>query len=154
AAFILQHKFDWLWALLLGAAIVSIQFFYWKYATGNWLIYTYGEQGFLWLNPLFEQYTFNYETGWFTYTPLMILAILGLVPFVRNGQNRLAIITMILINYYIVCSWGAWDMGGRGMVQGYALLVFPLAAFIQFLGQKRVLKWIALPIILLLTYFN
>lgn len=148
------HIRDLLPAAVSGIAIVSLQFFYWKYASGKWFVYSYGDQGFSWLSPLFRQYTLNFQCGWLIYTPIMFFALAGIIPFIRSGKNRVAILTLIVLNYYIVCSWNAWDYGGRAMIQSYPILLFPLASCIQGLLSRKLWFWIAAPVILLFTYFN
>lgn len=153
-AFVRAQRKAFAGALLLCSLVLLPQFLYWKYASGNWFVYTYQDQGFSWLSPHFGQYTFNYQCGWLVFTPVMFAAIAGLFPFVRSGKNKVAILALIILNYYIVASWDGWIYGGRAMVQGYALLVFPLASFIQFLCSKRVLAWVLSPVLLLLCYVN
>ncbi len=152
--FIRLHNKAFLSAVLLAALVIFPQFLYWKYATGSWFVYTYQDQGFSWLSPRFGQYTFNYQCGWLVYTPIMFAALAGIVPFVRSGRNKVAILFLIVINYYIVASWDGWDYGGRAMVQGYALLLFPLASLIKLMYSKPLLTWLLSPVLLLFSYVN
>lgn len=153
-ALFFRYKTHFALAALYGIAVISLQFFYWKYASGHWLIYTYGQQGFSWLYPHFIVYAFNYQSGWINYTPLMLIVIFGIIPFLFLGKNKVAILSMIIVNYYIVAAWNAWDYGGRAMVQSYPVLMFPLASFIQYLFNKKWLLWLSAPVLLLFTYFN
>ncbi len=144
-------------AVLICGLILSIQFIYWKYTTGDWFVYTYQDQGFSWLHPHVKLYAFNYQSGWLTYTPMMLVAIIGILAFIRWGKNKVAIMTMILVNYYIVSAWDIWDYGGyggRAMIQNYPLLLFPLASFVRFIQGKKVRMFVAAPVLLLFTYFN
>lgn len=152
--FIISFRSHFMLAALAGALILFIQLGYWKYATGGWIFYTYGEQGFVWLSPLFRQYTFNFECGWLIYTPVMLLVIPGIFIFGRKGENKAAIILLILINYYIACSWHSWNIGGRAMIQSYPLLAFPLASLVQFLQSRRIWFILSLPVLIILCYFN
>jgi hypothetical protein len=154
---ILLFKSQWkslLASAFICSAILSLQFFYWKYATGQWFVYTYQDQGFSWLSPHFKQYALNYQCGWLWYTPIMFLALAGIIVFVRSGKNRVAIISMIIINYYIVAGWNAWDYGGRAMIQNYPLLLFPLGSLLNFLSKKRMWAVLATPVFLICVYFN
>jgi hypothetical protein len=127
-----KHFRQLLLAGLVALCVLSIQLIYWKYATGHWLFYSYDQNQHLYFrSPNFFDYTFSYRSGWLTYTPIMIFAFIGIIPFLMRGKNRIAIITFFLLNYYIVCSWNIWWYGGRAMVQSYPVLIFPVAALVQ-----------------------
>lgn len=141
-------------AFALAIAIISLQLFYWKYASGKWLLYTYRDQGFSWFSPYFKQYALNWQTGWLIYTPMMWLVLPGIILFWRNGRNKVALLILIVLNYYIVAAWNAWEYGGRAMIQGYPLLLFPIATFIQYLHRKKSGLLLLAPLLLFFLYFN
>lgn len=145
---------DFAMAAVIGMLTLSLQLIYWKYATGNWFVYTYRDQGFSWLHPHLKVYALNIQTGWLIYTPMMLLAILGILPFIKSGRNKIALLSIMLVNYYIVSAWNAWEYGGRAMVQNYPVLMFPLAALVQYIWSRKRLFIIALPLMALFTYFN
>ncbi len=134
-------KFGQHWPKILTAAIVvaligSIQLIYWKTYTGHWLYYSYQDQGFDFLNPHIWDGLFSFKKGWLIYTPLMIFGILGFRYLYRSATGLfLPFFLFFLINIYIVFSWAIWWYGGsvgcRAVIQSYAILCFPLAAFIQ-----------------------
>lgn len=69
--------------LLAGIAIAAVGFLqlaYWKYVSGHWFVYSYGDQGFSFLHPHFVDVFFSYRKGWLVYTPLMALALVGFLP--------------------------------------------------------------------------
>lgn len=158
----IQQKFTFLRAntkkLALAAicisAVFSIQLIYWKYVSGHWLVYSYQDQGFSWRHPHIKQYPFNYSPGWLTYTPMLIFAFIGIIPFLQKGKNKIAVLTFFLLNYYIVCSWNLWQIGGRAMIQSYPILLFPFAALIEAMLDIKVLKWVLSPLLVLFVYFN
>jgi hypothetical protein len=145
---------DVFFAFIAGGLILSVQFIYWKYASGRWFVYSYRDQGFSWLHPHLKVYAFNFQCGWLLYTPMMFLPLIGLIPFSIRGKNKVAIISFILLNYYIVASWDLWDYGGRAMVQSYPILLFPLATFAEWLLKRKTVLLLVAPVILLFTYFN
>ena len=121
--------------LIIGA-IGSIQLIYWKLYTGHWLYYSYQEQGFDWLRPHVWDGLFSFRKGWLIYTPIMIFAIAGFRWLYRNKSGLfLPFVLFFVINTYIVYSWAIWwyggSLGSRAVIQSYAVLAFPLAAFIQ-----------------------
>ncbi len=141
-------------AAAIGLLIISLQFIYWKYATGEWFVYTYQKQGFTWLKPHIKLFALNYQSGWLVYTPMMFLVLPALFTFICFGKNKVAILTLIAINYYIVSAWDLWEYGGRAMVQNYPLLLLVIASFIQYLLAKKWRLIIAMPFLLVFAYFN
>ncbi len=123
-------------AVISGGIVISLQLIYWKYATGQWVYYSYGKKGFDFLSPHFFNGMFSCHKGWFMYTPMMLLAILGFYPLFRLKRSVFwAIFPFFLLNIYIVFSWQIWWYGGslgqRALVQSYALLAFPLTSLVQ-----------------------
>ncbi len=144
-------------AVFAFIAIVFIQLVYWRYVTGNWLVYSYQEQGFSWLHPHLKNYLFSYKSGWLRYCPMMALPFIGLLLMLRSGANRFAIILYTAISLYITSAWDLWDYGGtagRAMVQHYVVLAFPLAVLIAFIQQKKWLMFIFYPTVHLFCYLN
>ncbi len=151
---IFHHYKKMILAVIAACLVVSIQLFYWKYVSGHWLVYSYGGQTFSWLHPHAYLYSFNYRCGWLTYCPMMLLAIVGFLPFVRFGKHRTAIIVFSFISYYIVSAWDIWWYGGRAMVQSYAVMCIPLAATIDYILNKKILKIAFALAASLFTYLN
>lgn len=139
---------------VVALLVVSIQFVYWKRVSGHWLVYSYGSQGFSFHDPHFFNYTLSYRSGWLTYCPMMIFAFLGLLPFLRRGRNRVAVISFFLVSYYIVCSWDIWWYGGRAMIQSYPVLAFPIASLVAFTLQRKITAVLLLPAALVFFYMN
>jgi hypothetical protein len=144
-------------SLLIAAAcaaiVIAIQPIYWKYASGHWIVYSYQDQHLYFRSPNFMNYTFSYQSGWLVYSPIMIFAFIGIIPFLRNGKNKVSILSFFLLNYYIVCAWNIWWYGGRAMVQSYPVLLFPLASLIEAFLKRRLI-WLMSPILLVCIYYN
>ncbi len=142
---------------IIGGGIILIQLLYWKTVAGHWLVYSYQDQGFSWLHPHVLDYALSYRSGWITYTPLMLLAVFGFIPFVRHGSNRVMIVMVSVIAFYIVSAWDIWwyaGMGGRAMIQYYPLLMFPMASLFEWIGQRRIRGIVLWPFFLLFVYIN
>ncbi len=148
------------WKPFLTAAIPliligSVQLIYWKYASGHWFVYSYGsDKGFSWLHPHFYDYMFSSRSGWLVYSPMLLMAFGGIIPFIKTGKNKVAILSFFLLNLYIVSAWDIWWYGGRAMIQSYPVILFPLACLIEYLRTTKLVKWIALPFFLLFAYVN
>lgn len=149
---------------LLAAGIIcglmgSLQLFYWKYSGGEWIIYSYQDQGFSWLDPHLMEGFFSYKSGWLVYTPIMAFALIGFIPLgFKKMPMFYASLIFSLLFIYITFAWDIWWYGGslgqRAMVQAYAVLAFPLAAFISSLKNKKVLKYVIGFVAALFIYFN
>ena len=122
-------------AAVITLAIGSLQLLYWKYVSGDWLVYSYQDQGFDWLSPHLNKGFFSYKAGWLIYTPLMVFALAGFWPLRRRPGVLLPALVHAVVFIYVAFSWSVWWYGGslgqRTMVQAYAVLALPFAAFVE-----------------------
>lgn len=153
-SFFSRHYRLLLAAVAAAAMVIAIQPIYWKTVSGHWLVYSYGDQHFSWLHPHVYRYAFDAWNGWLAYTPLMILAFIGILPYLKHGRNKVMVLVFFTTCYYIVSAWDIWWYGGRAMVQYYPVLFLPVACLLHWLGNTRIWKWTLSPFILLLAYIN
>ncbi len=152
--FVRQH-FSWFAGAFAAAALIgSIQLFYWKYVSGHWLVYSYGDQTFSWLKPHVYLYMLSARTGWLVYTPVMLFSLLGLFNLYKMKVHFWALFLFILVNTYIVTAWDIWWYGPRAMVQSYPALAFPFAAFITAVDANKVKRTILYAVFALFAYYN
>ena len=130
------------WNKILASAVIiatigSIQLIYWYYVSGQFIQYSYQDQGFSWLKPHIIDGLFSFKAGWLIYSPVMILSLIGfhsLYKIDKTWFKTLFIYTLLFI--YIAFAWDIWWYGGslgqRTMVQIYPILAFPLAAFFTY----------------------
>ena len=148
--------------LLLGAGIFAMglfQMIYWKIHSGSFLYYSYGDFGFYWSRPYIKEGLFSYKKGWFMYTPIMMFAVMGFIPFFINHRSKfLPVIAYFLINIYVVFAWEVWWYGGsfgaRALVQSYAILTLPLAAFVTFMLKRKVVAIICIALMIMCADLN
>jgi hypothetical protein len=131
-------------AVLIPAFVFTVQLIYWKIETGHFIYNGYEGEKFFFKHWLLPEYLFSYRKGWFLYTPLALLALLGLLikTDVLKGKKLLIIFIIFGIAYVHSCWWCWWFGGGfgaRSMVDFYPLLALPLAALLQFISEK---KWL------------
>ena len=81
--FFKNHFSKILLAGCVAGAVMLMQAVYWKYATGEWIVYSYQEQGFSWLHPHLGDVLFSARAGWLVYSPMMLFAVVGLL-MLRN----------------------------------------------------------------------
>lgn len=132
--------------LLLGfvlfVGVSLIQLGYWKYITGEWFYDAYIDEGFVWLQPEIWKGLFSFRKGWFIYTPIAFIAVLGIYSLhTRFKQHIPAIAVYLLVQIYVVFSWWNWWYGGsfscRPMVESMVILSLPLAATFQQVALKK-----------------
>jgi len=126
--------------------IGMVQLVYWRIYSGKFIYYSYVNpgEGFEFLWPYTLKVLFSFRKGWFIYTPLMIFAVIGLIPlYINNRKYFYSIFFFFIINLWIVSSWSCWwyaqSMGQRAFVQSYALMAIPLGYFISYLVNKKIL---------------
>ncbi|MBC7554161.1 MAG: hypothetical protein H7257_09285 [Taibaiella sp.] len=151
---LLAHLKPLLVAVVSAAMVVSVQFIYWKFASGHWVVYSYQDQHLYFRSPNLWNYNFSYRSGWLLYSPMLLFAFAGIITFIKKGQNKVAILSFFLLNFYIVCAWNIWWYGGRAMVQSYPLLLFPLASLVRFALQRKALLYALMPVAGLFVYLN
>jgi len=128
--------------ILVFLVVISPQIAYWKYVSGDYLFYGYGEEGFFFGDPEFIKGIFSYRKGWLVYTPIMVFAIAGMVLLWKNRRELFFPVLMyVLLHMYIAFSWWCWWYGGgfgqRVMVETYALLAIPFAAFTEWIFRRH-----------------
>ncbi|MFM1876819.1 MAG: hypothetical protein RL266_2556 [Bacteroidota bacterium] len=108
---------DWRWLLtfLLACAVLfAPQLWYWKTVMGNYLFYSYGDEGFTnWNRPKVLQVLFGVQNGWFIYSPIMLTALFGLGVMMKEkikGWQMSAV--LFVLATYVFGSWWAWWFGG------------------------------------------
>lgn len=134
--FIIKHAQKYFASSLAFVSVVFLQLAYWKFVTGEWLVYSYENQGFSWRHPHILDVLFSYRAGWLIYSPILLFAIIGLFFLPKRTPTLyFAIFTYFLTNLYIVSAWDIWWYGGslgmRALVQSYAVLLIPFAAFVE-----------------------
>ncbi len=138
---ILQKSGIFLTAVVSCGMVGSIQLIYWKYVSGDWLVYSYEDQGFSWLKPRIWKGFFSHKAGWLMYSPLMLISLFGFYYLWKKRADLFgSAFLFFLVFIYIAFSWDIWWYGGslgqRTMVQAYAVLMFPMAAFLTYM-----MKW-------------
>ena len=118
------------------------QLLYWKSVTGSWLYYSYGDERFFFNDPKILSVLFGFRKGWLIYTPTMLFALVGIGMLWKTNRNYFyPIIVFMLLNIYIISSWWCWWYGGgfsmRPLVESYAVLAIPLAAFLAWVSRQK-----------------
>jgi hypothetical protein len=99
----------------VGFAIPLIpQVLYWHALTGHFVVNAYGSTPKLdLLHPHLLDVAFSVRKGVFFWSPLLVLAVLG-VPLLRRAAPGLVlpVATLLVLDFWIVSSWTEWWYGG------------------------------------------
>lgn len=151
---IINNKGQIILAVAGGILAVLPQLLYWKFTTDS-LIYDVGSKWYF-LNPWFRV-LFGSEKGWFLYTPVTILMIIGFF-YMKNQPFRKSVVIYCLLNIWVIISWSDWKYGvsysTRALVQSYPVFALPLAAFITHLFSKKKNYLLFFAISLILIFLN
>jgi len=128
--------------LVAGIVLFSIQPIWWYVQTGNWLLWSYGGEGFYFSNPQIFKVLFSFKKGLFIYTPLCLMAVFGLVQLWRiNWLRGASAIVFLLLYIWVVSSWWNWyygdSFGQRVFIDVYPLFALLLAFLFQWISGKR-----------------
>jgi hypothetical protein len=134
---LLSHRWKWLLVFAVFMLPILPQLIYWNYMTGHFLYFSYGSnERFFFNNPQLLNFLISFKKGWLFYSPVMLFSLIGLIylrKYTKEMQWALPVFLVIII--YFLSSWWSWWYGGsfgnRSMVQYYAFLSLPLAAFID-----------------------
>ena len=129
-------------AVLFLLVPIVIQMSYWKYTTGSWLTYSYKNEYFNFLKPHVFKGLFSWRRGWFLYSPIAGVSIIGLIFLWKKDRHITLIIAAFLVAFiYITFSWRQWFYGGgfsiRPLIDILPVLSLPLAAFITHILSIR-----------------
>jgi hypothetical protein len=152
--FFLKNYTSVLLIFVFAFLVWSPQFLYWKFYTGDWFFLGYAENGsnFFFSNPQIINNLFSYRKGWLVYTPLMLLAFIGLgILWNKKRGFAIPIIIYSIINIYLVSSWWSWWYGGsfgmRAYVETYAVYALGFAAFIDWAFRRKM--YVRIPVLII-----
>jgi len=141
------------------------QILYWKKFTGMYLYSSFAGNGngFYFGNPHIFDFLVSYRKGWFVYTPLMILAVIGFVPLYKIQRGLFyPLLAYLLITVFVLSSWWSWWYGGgfgmRPIIDLYGLMAIPLAALLVTVSKlpvsRRIVLGLVLSFLVLLNVFQ
>lgn len=151
------HKTALAWVIVCFLVPVGIQLILYKIATGHFLVYSYKQEGFHFLNPQLFNFLFSYRKGMFVYTPMLLLSLAGLVILYRSHLFRFySLIVFLFVLVYVFSSWHMWFYGGsfsqRVMIEFYPFFAILLATFIGSIRKPNA-KRLFLSLVVLLVLF-
>lgn len=109
------HKKIVAFGLALLGLIISIVFIGNYFQTGEFLIYTYGEERFNFDEPHFLKFFIGFEIGTFVYSPLIALGLVFALWISIYHRKRVLLTLITLFSYftigYVLSCWWHWKFG-------------------------------------------
>lgn len=110
---LLQKPHRFFFVLVLFAVFPFAQLIYYKLSTDSWWVYAYLDEGFNFLDPHLIDILFSYKKGLFLYTPIYLLAFMGLLPLWEKDRFRFwSWLGFFGLITYVFASWWMWYYGG------------------------------------------
>jgi hypothetical protein len=126
-----------------AAAIFSLQLWSWHRNSAGWLAVPTGEFHVDWFDAFPANVLFSPYHGLFTWTPLVALAVLGLLPFIRR-QPRVGVllaamfIAQVYANSVVEGWWGGSAFGARRFAGCGLVFAAGLAALLDWSLRRPV----------------
>jgi len=154
-----SHRKMLLLAILCFSIIVAIQPIIWYLQTGQFVVRSYGDESFNFLDPHLMDFLFSYRKGLFVYAPVFfVFLVLGSFFWIKMKSWRIfaSFCIPFVILIYVLSSWWYWSygasFGSRVMIDFYPFLIL---ASVPFFSKAYVfVKWLTLPTISFAAYLS
>lgn len=152
--FIKENKWKVLAAIFVCFLIWIPQMVYWKMMSGSFLYDSYGgKQTFNFNKPKIWEGLFSASNGWLFYSPALLMFFAGLFLWKKYRPFSMVVFIMMPVYLYVIYSWFVPNyingLGSRPMVDVYAIVAFPVAAFIAYIFTARMWKRVLFTAIML-----
>jgi hypothetical protein len=154
-----QRKLSYLLYLGFGFLFGFLpQMIVWKIVYGSFLLIPMGNETMQWFQPQFFSVLFSTRHGLFTWTPIFVFSILGLI-FLYKKEPRitlyllLAFLLQVYINAVPTNWWCGSSFGYRRLLDCLPIFILGLAMFLEIVSQK-VSRRILYPVIGILILWN
>lgn len=127
---------------LAGIAIVPIglQLVTWRILSGDWVHYSYGEEGFNWAHSALSETLFSSRHGLFFWSPILLVAVAGLLLRARDPLVQCWSLGAVLL-WYANSAWHCWwfgdAFGARSFLELSGLFGIGLALSFSYLSEKH-----------------
>ncbi len=149
---IIHHKKHLLIAIFIFFSVLFIQSFIWYIQNNHLIQWSYKGNGFYFDNPHTWLMLFGFDSGFFIYTPLCLVVLLGFFPLFKQNKFRCVVLFLFFTFcfYLFSCYWGYTYFDGLGIrtfVDYYALFSILLATLLSYVIDKKI-KFAAFGLIL------
>lgn len=131
----LRHKLIIFISIICFFSIISIQFIIYRISTGSFIVDSYKNEGFLFLNPHMIDILFSYKKGLFLYTPILFISLFGgYYLWKKNRFECYTVFIFLIVLTFVLSSWNNWWYGGS----------FSSRVFLEYIPLFAILMGIAL----------
>ena len=74
-------------AICIIVPIIFLQSLAWHMQTGHWIVGAYSDERFYFFHPEIFKALFSFQNGWFIYTPLALLSLLGFINLYKINKT-------------------------------------------------------------------
>lgn len=136
--FLRSHRITSVLLILLAILLLSIQFIIWKWTYGTWIVYSYGEEGFIWSHLHFLDFLFSTQKGFFFWSPWFFCLFFASLIYLIIKKSWEKIMLFFIPFYFLIfvfSSWWVWQYGGsygsRPLIEYYPCFVLLFIPFLQ-----------------------
>jgi hypothetical protein len=133
---------------------IGLQVVTWHLQSGAWLYYSYVEEGFNWTHPVLLKTLFSSRHGLFFWSPVLLLAIAGLLFRARDRLILCWFLGAILL-WYANSAWYCWwfgdAFGARAFLELSGLFGVGLALSFSWLWKR---PWLVAALSVAAVLFN
>lgn len=117
-------------------SIAILVLFVWKWDTGNFVIWSYRNEGFNFSEPHLIESLFSFRAGIFVHTPILFLCIFALITTFRRSPTTIIFwFLYFVINAWIISSWWCWDyetaFNHRPFAEHFVFMILPLIPLLK-----------------------
>ncbi len=146
-------------AVVLTLSIAAIQNAVWFYQSHQWFHQTYKADGFYWTNPQIFKMLFGFDNGFFIYTPLCFVFLLGFILLYKRQRFAFwsGIIFLSGLVYFFASYWAYTYFDGLGirvLVDYYALFAIIGAKVTDAILNSKLATVSTSPLIIFLVIVN
>ncbi len=145
-------------SIIIFFIIIGIQPVLWYLQCGEWIVWSYSGEGFYFGNPQLLKVLVSYQKGFFIYTPMALLSLIGLlVLYKRNRFQFFFLSVFFILLIWLVSAWWNWyygdSFGQRVFIDFYSLGAFLMAVLISW-GRKKIFRYFIFLIAMFFLFLN
>lgn len=141
------HKKTLVTGIVISILPVFLQCVSWHEQTGDWIVWSYANEGFNFSNPHVFDVLLSYNYGLFIYCPLVFLSCAGFYFLFRKNKWQFGWMALFfIIFFYVISSWWCWyygeGLGIRAAVDVFLFFILLLAFIISEVASSTIKKYV------------